>query len=257
MISKSLQSKNPPNFSSDITKLQNAIQLGHIEHFVESATQLFDVLLRPIWSSLQLATKLIIIPHGELYYLPFDVLLNQHQITDSENFEKLPYLIRDFDISYHYSATLLLHSHQRQQQTSTQEDSFFGLAPIQFGEEINQSPKEGYIVKSSGKQNGCKRRILKSSRNEAAALVDLEETELEVKEVYQLFEQQGKEAIALFYDQANKQNLKEHIGDYKYVLISTHGFLQETGQKHPLRYSPCTVRCEGAGGRYEERGVRR
>ncbi|MGB0932552.1 MAG: hypothetical protein ACPGVB_17340 [Chitinophagales bacterium] len=38
-------------------------------------------------------SKQIVILHGELYYLPFDVLLNQHQITDAENFEKLPYNI--------------------------------------------------------------------------------------------------------------------------------------------------------------------
>ncbi|MGB1242174.1 MAG: CHAT domain-containing protein [Chitinophagales bacterium] len=218
----------PENFSNSIDELQNAIEVGHIEYFVESATLLFDLLLRPVWSSVQSVSKLIIIPHGELYYISFDVLLNQHQITDVESFEKLPYLIKDFDISYHYSATLLLHSHQKQQQTGKQADSFFGLAPIQFGEEATHAPKEGYVVKSNGKQDGEKRRILKSSGNETAALVDLEETEVEVKEVYQLFEEQGKEAIALFYDQANKKNLQEHIGAYKYVLISTHGFLQES-----------------------------
>ncbi|MFK7904654.1 MAG: CHAT domain-containing protein, partial [Chitinophagales bacterium] len=90
--------------------------------------------------------------------------------------------------------------------------------------------KEGYVVKSSGEQGKNRRRILKSSGDSDMALQDLEETEVEVKEVYQLFEEQGKEAIALFYDQANKKNLQEHIGGYKYVLISTHGFLQESGK---------------------------
>ncbi len=222
--------EKPSNFSQLVEKLQGDIQLGSVKEFIQSATQLFDVLLRPVWGFLQSVSKLIIIPHGELYYVPFDVLLNQHQITDTKNFENLPYLIRDFDISYHYSATLLLHSHQRQLQTSEQIDSFFGLAPVHFGGEGGSEKKEGYVVKSSGKQAKRNRRILKSSGNAQEALKDLEETELEVKEVYQLFEEQGKEAIALFYDQANKQNLKEYIGGYKYVLISTHGFLQEAGK---------------------------
>lgn len=222
--------EKPSDFSQLIEKLQEDIQLGYVKEFIKSATRLFDILLLPVWNYLQESSKLIIIPHGELCHVPFDVLLNQHQITDVKNFKNLPYLIRDFDISYHYSATLLLHNHQRQQQTSEQVDSFFGLAPIYFGGKEGREKKEGYIVKSSGEKGSRRSRILKSSGNARAALQDLEETELEVKEVYQLFEEQGKEAIALFYDQANKQNLKEHIGGYKYVLISTHGFLQELGE---------------------------
>ncbi len=224
--------EKPDNFSEIVEKLQSAIQLGHIEHFIESATQLFDLLLKPIWETIGKTSNLIIIPHNELYYVPFDVLLNQAQITDSENFENLPYLIRDYNISYHYSATMLLHSHDRQEETSKQIDSFFGLAPIHFGGENAPASKEGYIVKSGGGQLDKKRRVvLKSSGDEEEALQDLEDTEAEVKEIYQLFEEQNKEAIALFYDQANKENLQEHIGGYKYVLISTHGFLQETGKK--------------------------
>ncbi len=222
--------EKPADFSKSIEKLQGDIQLGYAKEFVKSATHLFDVLLQPVWDFLQESSKLIIIPHGELYYVPFDVLLNQHQITDTKNFQNLPYLIRDFDISYHYSATLLLHSHKRALKTSEQADSFFGLAPVHFGGEEGSEKKEGYVVKSGGKQAKRSRRILKSSGNVQEALQDLEETEAEVKEVYQLFEEQGKEAIALFYDQANKQNLQEHIGGYKYVLISTHGFLQEMGK---------------------------
>ncbi|MEZ4886003.1 MAG: CHAT domain-containing tetratricopeptide repeat protein [Chitinophagales bacterium] len=222
--------EKPTDFSHLVEKLQGDIQLGSVNEFIQSSTQLFDVLLQPVWDFLQESSKLIIIPHGELYYVPFDVLLNQHQITDAKNFSDLPYLIRDFDISYHYSATLLLHNHQRQLQTSEQIDSFFGLAPVYFRGNEGSEKKEGYVVKSSGKQDSSRRRILKSSGDAQEALQDLEETELEVKEVYQLFEEQGKEAIALFYDQANKQNLQEYIGGYKYVLISTHGFLQEAGK---------------------------
>ncbi|MGB1241362.1 MAG: tetratricopeptide repeat protein [Chitinophagales bacterium] len=214
--------------SDSIEQLQMAIEVGHTDYFVEAATQLFDLLLRPIWKYVESASHLIIIPHGELYYVPFDVLINQEQITDASKFEKLPYLIRSYNISYHYSATMLLHSHKKQQKTGEQIDSFFGLAPIQFQGENTDKKKKGYVVKSGGVQEKSRRRILKSSGNVETALQDLEATEAEVKEIYELFEKQGKEAIALFYDQANKENLKTYIGDYKYVLISTHGFLQET-----------------------------
>lgn len=58
--------------------------------------------------------RLIIVPDGQLGYLPFDVLISKSmpllkQGTDQgANFSKLPYLVRDYKISYNYSGTLLM-----------------------------------------------------------------------------------------------------------------------------------------------------
>ncbi len=38
------------------------------------------------------------------------------------------------------------------------------------------------------------------------------------------FEEQQKKATALFYEMASKEHLLDYIEDYKYVLLSTHGF---------------------------------
>lgn len=217
----------PSDFSGQIEDLQTAINVSYPELFIKASSSLFNLLLQTVWERIKNAKNLIIIPHNELYYIPFDALINLQQLSELDNFADLPYLIKDYNISYHYSATMLLYSHKQQQQTSQQTDSFFGLAPIQFGGNGNKASKPGYVVKSSKQQRQV---VLKSSGDKGAALQDLAETEVEVKEIYRQFEQQGKEAIALFYDQANKENLQHYVGNYKYVLISTHGYLQEAGK---------------------------
>ncbi len=53
--------------------------------------------------------KLIIVPDGFLGYLPFEVLISRkHSFGKEDDFGDLPYLIRDYDISYAYSATLMM-----------------------------------------------------------------------------------------------------------------------------------------------------
>ncbi len=57
-------------------------------------------------------SRLIIIPDGQIGYIPFEVLLTQPVPTtkdpDEVNFVKLPYLLKDKRINYNYSATLML-----------------------------------------------------------------------------------------------------------------------------------------------------
>ncbi len=60
------------------------------------------------------AERLIIVPDGQLGYLPFEVLITQEmpllkQGTDQgADFSTLPYLLRDYKVSYNYSGTLLM-----------------------------------------------------------------------------------------------------------------------------------------------------
>lgn len=81
--------------------------------FVTDAHALYQYLIAPI--DVQGITRLIIIPDGELSYLPFEVLLsdtvtliaNEHHIIKA-NFSKLPYLLHDFSTNYNYSGRLWL-----------------------------------------------------------------------------------------------------------------------------------------------------
>lgn len=216
----------PPDFDNLIEDFRSSLLMGDDDLLSETSSQLYELLIAPIRTDVLLKrlyhptiTDLIIIPQDDLYYIPFELL--QYTQNDTDRL-----LIEDYNITYHYSATLWHYGIQRQSKTAHQADSFFGLAPVSFSKKSESTA--GYIAKSRPSKNNQPTTILKSSGSKNEALQDLTQTEAEVQSIYQLFEKQGKAAIALFYDQANKQNLKQHIEGYKYVLLSTHGFVEET-----------------------------
>jgi CHAT domain-containing protein len=52
--------------------------------------------------------RLVVIPDGLLTYIPFEVLLNQKPNYEQLELSDLPYLLRTYSVSYHYSASLHL-----------------------------------------------------------------------------------------------------------------------------------------------------
>lgn len=81
-------------------------------HFVDQSHQLYEQLLSEPLSVLKESktkiTKLYVIPDKSLNYLSFDLLLTEKIAKNSfKGYGKLPYLIRDYNISYGYSASIL------------------------------------------------------------------------------------------------------------------------------------------------------
>jgi len=254
----SLQTPVPFNLSEKIQDFKEWMQAGIVDLFTQTATELYQILLQPIEAHLNDIKSLIFIPDDSLNYLPFECLLipqNEGLSSESENdsFSSLPYLIQSYKISYHHSATLLHYYQQKaEQQKNTKRqknrsNSFFGLAPVSFNAKSKANKEMGYIAKSSYSPNKSnlpssqnptispsrhRTKILKSSTSKSAALADLNETETEVKTVFQLFADKGFEATALFYNQATKENLQKYLKGHKYVLLSTHGFVDEKNPAH-------------------------
>ncbi len=71
-----------------------------------SAWHLYRDLLGDVREQLE-GKRLIVIPDDKLSYIPFDALLSSLPDTTVMNFRDLPYLVKDYAISYTYSATLL------------------------------------------------------------------------------------------------------------------------------------------------------
>ncbi|MFK7906804.1 MAG: CHAT domain-containing protein, partial [Chitinophagales bacterium] len=216
----------PANFTQLIADFQDAIALADIDEYIDSASVLFDLLLLPVLEEIQNASKLILIPHNELATVSFDALIDTRKLKAESrakisadcDFSALPYLVKDYDISYHYSTTMLLHSVARQEQKRPQAASFVGFAPVSFDGSENT---ELALASSRGQT-----KVMRSNRAGERALATLPNTENEVKEVFQLFEEKELEAQAFLYASANKQNLFENALNHKYVLIATHGYVQ-------------------------------
>ncbi|MGB0929570.1 MAG: CHAT domain-containing protein [Chitinophagales bacterium] len=219
--------EKPSNFTQLIVDFQDAIALADIDEYMDSASILFDLLLLPVLEEIQNTSKLILIPHNELTTVSFDALIDTRKLKAESrakisadcDFSALPYLVKDYDISYHYSATMLLHSVARQEQKPLQAASFVGFAPVNF----DGSEKVDLALASNGGQT----KVMRSNRAGERALATLPNTENEVKEVFQLFEAKELEAKAFLYASANKENLFENAMKHKYVLIATHGYAQD------------------------------
>lgn len=94
-------------------KKTEALKLTSAENFVESAHELFLQLVAPISQIHPISNELIIVPDGELGYIPFSLLLKSLP-TKPTQFGTHDYLIKDYQISYSYSATLLQEMQNRQ-----------------------------------------------------------------------------------------------------------------------------------------------
>jgi len=93
------------------------------------AYELYEILINPV-KDINTIKKIIIIPDGILGYIPFEVLLTKKIEDKNSDYKNYPYLIKDYQISYSYSATLLIENNKIKVQ---QKDlDFVGFAPVNF-----------------------------------------------------------------------------------------------------------------------------
>jgi CHAT domain-containing protein len=78
-------------------------------YFAAAATDLSQVLLKPVESDLAQCERLLIAPHGILYYLPFEILAGEPPAEPAqiENFAQFPFLVSKLDFVYFPSAGAL------------------------------------------------------------------------------------------------------------------------------------------------------
>ena len=210
----------PENFTQLITSFRQSMEWMDEEQFAQTAYELYRLLLKPITAQYPLIdSRLIIIPHAELLYISFETLLTKP--VQGKDFYQLPYLIRLASVTYHYSATLWLHGIRKRQQAIPLHDSFLGIAPVTF----DGSEQKELAVESNAK-TGFRSKVFRSSNASRNTFESLPSSELEVKAVYELFQQQQKDAKALLYGAASKNNLEKYASQHKYLLISTHGFIR-------------------------------
>lgn len=86
------------------------IDQNRINNFVEGAEHCYNKLIKPVEELIE-GCHLIIIPHRELFALPFEVLT--HEQGENVNFKNVDYLIRRNPISYCTSLTLLPDNHSK------------------------------------------------------------------------------------------------------------------------------------------------
>ena len=97
--------------------------------YLERATSIYQVLLGQVLDGQRAIKKLIIVPDGILNYLPFECLVT----SDTQSAGKeIPYLIRNINTRYAYSASLMVEDNLARKAPS---EDFIGFGP-QYGDGV-------------------------------------------------------------------------------------------------------------------------
>ncbi|MFK7932416.1 MAG: tetratricopeptide repeat protein [Saprospiraceae bacterium] len=102
--------------------------------------QLYEKLVAPIATHLK--KEVVIIPDGVLGYVPFEALLTR-PVTKPARLKNYAYWIKDKQISYCYSATLLREVVEKQHVLTEERDNFLAFAPFYEEGEIYASNSRG------------------------------------------------------------------------------------------------------------------
>jgi CHAT domain-containing protein/Tfp pilus assembly protein PilF len=180
------------------------------------ARGLYQGLIEPVGKFLAGKRALIIVPDGILCYFPFEVLLQPGgRRTASATPGQLPYLIRNYAISYVPSASVLASLRRQGDQPSPPSKSFVAYADPAYGEqELDQvSPAQVAIRSTFGEMQPWKLKRLRHSRSE-------------VERIARLY---PKQADFFLGDQAREENVKAdgRLGQYRFLHFATHGLLNE------------------------------
>jgi len=174
---------------------RNAAAVGQ---FATDAAALYRMLLAPAFE--KMPEKLVVIPDGNLSYLPFELLLTESDAATS--YADLPFLLRKTVLRYEYSASLAL---QRQPHRSP--DYFFaGYAPA-YESDLTMASRDG--------NSTCR-------DAETTAFASLLNNQNEVSQIAQMLRGQSFLGAA-----ATEQTFKQRIHEPRILHLAMHGFLND------------------------------
>lgn len=99
------------------SQMQQARQsdIASATRFREVSKRVYDQVLHKALTAIDNDTidKLYIIPDGELNLIPFELFISSNQEGSGEGFGSLPYLIKEYTISYAHSSSVLYHQGEK------------------------------------------------------------------------------------------------------------------------------------------------
>ena len=168
-------------------------------NFTRSSRYFYNLLIEPLVRDIK-DKRLVIVPDGLLAYIPFELLLSSDANSVRSNYQDLPYLLRDYAVSYSYSATLWQESKRR---TSRAANKILAMAPDYSAE--MPSPE------SMSTRQYYRDRLtpLPGARAEAIKVAELMDGEL------------------LLDEDATEYNFKNLAGDYQILHLAMHTLIDD------------------------------
>ncbi len=168
------------NIKQTVKDFCNSIRKIDEQEYIKLAKQLGNSLITPLEKWIKDRKRLIIIPHGVLFKIPFEALLLNHQ-GKTDDFRTLDYLIKKYSVTYNYSGSLW----SKAGKIDMRRLRFTGFAPVFKG---------GISLKGYEGQNS----------NES--FCELPGSENEVKGIIDMFRHEGRKAEGFFHNKATEEN---------------------------------------------------
>ena len=245
------QVKKPKSFETDIKlfryNISNLYQLQNdfrnnthktISEYQKLAEQFYNLLfpieIRGLFS--KKTKNLIIIPDGQLATIPFECLHTKSHTAswtdwkNTEYFSSMPYLIKDYNISYNYSATLFQQTSHKQKKGTIEPTSlndWIALAPV-FNDENTAGTTTRTRELLTFNKNTDVSTKLRGLLADGRYVAPLPGTEEEIMTIYSLYEKQKKKAMVKTHLKASESFAKsKELQNYKIIHLATHGFVNE------------------------------
>ena len=206
--------KKAINFSELIKDFYSSILKTETEKYITSANDLSKLLILPVTNKIGAGKNLVIIPHDLLYKIPFEALFTSLQEKDLSDYSKFDYLIKTFNISYHYSSTLYINNLKKKTGFTAEnpEKNFIGFAPV-----FAKDDKTGYTLAGNNIENsyGELGDELRSSLLEGNKYNELKYSKWEVESILKLLKTDNNN-LAYFFSDATEENFKLKINLVKY-----------------------------------------
>ncbi len=195
-----------PELTEKINAFRKATISKNIKQYKTLGLELYNTLIAPIQEEL-IGDELIIVPDGPLWHLNFEVLLSKKAADMSP--KTLPYLLRDYAITYANSASLLFNTFRQKKQ----KNSLKGCLAFSFSDPTNTT------------SNTMSLATLR------AAGEDLPGTRKEIKAISKIVDGQY-----YFGAHANEANFKKNAGNYTILHLALHGDVDNENPENSKLY---------------------
>lgn len=186
------------------------IQKKNKKDFIDNSHQLYQIIIEPLKEMLERKSNLIIVQEGQFLQVPFEILLSS---KTNKPFHEMDFLIKNYNISYHYSGTVYLEFKKRE---TVRDNSLLAFAPVfdQLEDELVYTGYRKFLVDS-----------LHRGVNDGR-FIPLPNSKTEVESIS---EKMGKVGTTktLLEKQATKEKLLAELKEkpYQFVHIATHGLV--------------------------------
>jgi|GEM_PF-4183848 len=225
--SKQIQIKTTPidsTFKSTVEEYIRCIKKNRVSDFDRLSEHLYSYLIKPIETLIKGKRKLVIIPDKFLFYIPFETLCSDKL---NQDFRTKSYLIKRYDILYHYSATFYCENLPKYFSVARTKPSFVGFAPVFDGNGMSQKVSTQCLASISDTLIHDNQEIQRSISYDGISYNGLPFSKQEVNQITKMFEKHNFRAENYLNSNASEDNFKRVCPNFSIIHLASHGFINE------------------------------